>query len=184
MKKVLLYAINPAEKDDFVNILKDSGAKVHLLKNEDLHKVLLDVLESEESLEYEEPKYNMTLCLFAGYNKEEIYINKKETFRRIFIKRKSHIDLNKNVLYKKYNEVDYPKYDNYDAINIDKVADIPVDYFGYMGVPITYIDKHNPNQFEIIDIDNVLVKKLTGKSSRFILNGKTLYARIVIKRKK
>ncbi len=73
MKKVLLYAINPAEKDDFVNILKDSGAKVHLLKNEDLHKVLLDVLESEESLEYEEPKYNMTLCLFAGYNKEEIY---------------------------------------------------------------------------------------------------------------
>jgi hypothetical protein len=97
--------------------------------------------------------------------------------------KKRHIDLIRDVLYKKYNEVDYPKYDNYDAINIDKVADIPVDYFGCMGVPITYIDKHNPNQFEIIDIDNVLVKKLTGKSSRFILNGKTLYARIVIKRK-
>jgi hypothetical protein len=63
--------------------------------------------------------------------------------------KKRHIDLIRNVLYKKYNEVDYPKYDNYDAINIDKVANIPVDYFGCMGVPITYLSKHNPEQFEI-----------------------------------
>ncbi|MCK9476763.1 MAG: adenine-specific methyltransferase EcoRI family protein [Candidatus Muirbacterium halophilum] len=66
--------------------------------------------------------------------------------------RKRHIDLIRNVLYKKYNEVDYPKYDNYDAININKVADIPVDYFGYMGVPITYLSNHNPEQFEIIGL--------------------------------
>jgi hypothetical protein len=44
----------------------------------------------------------------------------------------------------------YPKYDNYDAINIDKVKDIPLDYEGYMGVPITFLDKFNPSQFEII----------------------------------
>ena len=44
----------------------------------------------------------------------------------------------------------YPKYDNYDAINVDKVADIPVDYDGVMGVPITFMDKHNPEQFEIL----------------------------------
>ena len=82
--------------------------------------------------------------------------------------KKRHIDLIRNVLYKKYNEVDYPKYDNYDAININKVANIPVDYFGYMGVPITYIDKHNPNQFEIIGhslelADMNIIKKEPGK---------------------
>ncbi len=44
----------------------------------------------------------------------------------------------------------YPKYDNYDAINVNKVADIPVDYDGVMGVPITFMDKHNPEQFEIL----------------------------------
>ena len=58
----------------------------------------------------------------------------------------------KLVLYKRYygNEKDYPKYDNYDAINVDKVADIPCDYYEDMGVPITYLDKHNPEQYEII----------------------------------
>ena len=58
----------------------------------------------------------------------------------------------KLILYKKYkgNEEEYPKYDNYDAINIDKTSDIPCDYFEYMGVPITYLDKHNPEQFEIV----------------------------------
>ena len=56
------------------------------------------------------------------------------------------------ILYKKYNEEEYPKYDNYDAINIDKVANIPADYDGYMGVPITFLDKYNPEQFEIVAI--------------------------------
>lgn len=97
--------------------------------------------------------------------------------------KKRHIDLIRNVLYKKYNEVDYPKYDNYDAININKVADIPVDYFGCMGVPITYLSNHNPEQFEIIGIDRVLVEEITGKVSRFLINGDEKYARIVIKRK-
>ena len=56
------------------------------------------------------------------------------------------------MLYKRYygNEGDYPHYANYDAINVDKVADIPCDYFEEIGVPITYLDKHNPGQFEII----------------------------------
>lgn len=55
------------------------------------------------------------------------------------------------ILYKKYygNEGEYPKYDNYDAINVDKTSDIPCDYFEDMGVPITYLDKHNPEQFKI-----------------------------------
>ena len=54
------------------------------------------------------------------------------------------------ILYKHYNPEEYPKYDNYDAINVDKVADIPCDYFEDIGVPITYFDKHNPEQFEVI----------------------------------
>lgn len=58
-----------------------------------------------------------------------------------------HEDL---ILYKNYSPEEYPKYDNYDAINVDRVADIPVDYEGYMGVPITFMDKYNPEQFEII----------------------------------
>ena len=56
----------------------------------------------------------------------------------------------KLILYKKYTPEDYPKYDNYDAINVDKVADIPCDYDGVMGVPITFLDKYNPEQFEIV----------------------------------
>lgn len=56
----------------------------------------------------------------------------------------------KLILYKKYTPEEYPKFDNYDAINIDKVSDIPFDYDGLMGVPITFLDKYNPEQFEII----------------------------------
>jgi len=61
------------------------------------------------------------------------------------------------VLYKQYygNEEDYPKYDNYDAINVNKVADIPKDYFESMAVPITYVDKHNPDQFEIVNANDI-----------------------------
>ena len=53
-------------------------------------------------------------------------------------------------LTEKYDPAKYPKYDNYDAINVDKVNDIPKDYDGVMGVPITFLDKYNPEQFEIV----------------------------------
>ena len=57
-------------------------------------------------------------------------------------------------LYKRYSFEEYPKYDNFDAINVDKVADIPMDYDGIMGVPITFLDKYCPTQFEIIALGN------------------------------
>ena len=91
--------------------------------------------------------------------------------------KKRHEDL---ILYKKYSPDEYPKYDNYDAINVDKTADIPVDYAGEMGVPITFLDKHNPSQFEIIGMDRPLITELTGKQSRFKIKGKEIFARIVI----
>lgn len=59
------------------------------------------------------------------------------------------------VLTKKYEDGSYIKYCNFDAINVEKVADIPYDYFGIMGVPITFIEKYNPNQFKIIGIDRL-----------------------------
>lgn len=88
------------------------------------------------------------------------------------------------ILYNKYNKKDYPKYDNYDAINVDKTKDIPMDYKGAIGVPITFLDKHNTEQFEILGIDRVLVEEITGKVSRFRINGKEIYARIAIKNKR
>ena len=60
-----------------------------------------------------------------------------------------HEDL---ILYKNYTPEEYPKYENFDAINVDVTKDIPVDYAGAMGVPITFIDKYNPDQFEIIGL--------------------------------
>ncbi len=74
-------------------------------------------------------------------------------------------------LFRLYNETDYPKYDNYDAINVDRVNDIPVDYTGPMGVPITFMNKHNPDQFEIIGQgQGNLYRELTSKglSQKFV----------------
>ncbi len=56
------------------------------------------------------------------------------------------------ILFRTYNPVDFPSYDNYAAIEISKAVNIPVDYYGVMGVPITFLDKHNPEQFEILGI--------------------------------
>ena len=95
--------------------------------------------------------------------------------------RKRHEDL---ILYKKYSPDEYPKYDNYDAINLNKTEHIPVDYAGEMGVPITFLDKYNPEQFEIIGMDRPLITQLTGKQSRFRIKGKEIYARIVIRNKR
>jgi len=58
------------------------------------------------------------------------------------------------ILYKTFNETDYPKYDNYDAINVNKVKDIPMDYDGIMGVPVTFLNNWNPEQFEIVGLGN------------------------------
>ena len=96
---------------------------------------------------------------------------------------------------KKYDGYEnmYPQYDNYDAINVDKVCDIPMDYGGIMGVPITFMDKYNPEQFEIIDGLNrytiIDVAKVNdwAKANHIHLteiNGKSKYLRILIKRRK
>ena len=89
------------------------------------------------------------------------------------------------ILYMKYTPEEYPKYDNYDAIEVSRYANIPVNYDGEMGVPITFLDKHNPEQFEVMGIDgDFLSKHSGGHSSRFYINGKRKYARIVIRNRR
>ena len=82
---------------------------------------------------------------------------------------KRHEDM---VLFRTYSPELYPTYDNYDAINVDRTADIPCDYYGVMGVPITFLDKYNPDQFEIVafrkgDDGKDLVYSFTNCSKNF-----------------
>ena len=94
------------------------------------------------------------------------------------------------ILYKKYNPEDNPRYDNYDAIEVGKTGDIPMDYDGLMGVPITFLDKYNPAQFEIVGCsDNGAVPdqyKLPHfkKHNEPFVNGQKVYKRIFIRWRK
>jgi len=89
-------------------------------------------------------------------------------------------------LTKKYTPEEYPKYDNYDAINVNKVLDIPVDYAGVMGVPITFMDKYNPDQFEIVGCSYDYGRP-TGWNENINMavsvEGKNVYKRLLIKHK-
>ena len=107
---------------------------------------------------------------------------------------KQHLDL-----YKTYNETDYPKYDNYDAIEVSKSCDVPMDYNGIMGVPISFLMFHCPTQFEIVGFFNNYKPEtanielgmiygdavnVTSTKSLFrgpVINGKAKYFRILIK---
>jgi len=100
-------------------------------------------------------------------------------------------------LYKQYTSNEYPRYVNYDAIEVSKTAEIPYDYDGEMGVPITFLDKYNPDQFEIIGSSRLVGKPMSevAKKGTYISGGvrfylpngdgtfRCLYDRIVIKRK-
>ena len=124
----------------------------------------------------------------------------------------TNLDISKRhenlILYKNYNPQDYPTYENFNAINVDKTKDIPVDYDGYLGVPITFLDKYNPDQFEIIGLGisnsgiEIGVKPYTKEHKKYrkeiqkrgavdgdlymMINGEVTvpYARIIIKNKK
>ena len=101
---------------------------------------------------------------------------------------KRHEDL---ILYKKYTPEEYPTYDNYNAIEVSKTKDIPMDYSGAMGVPITFMDKYNPDQFEIIGATESEGKGFSNglwdeksKVAQPLVNQNRVYKRIFIKHKK
>ena len=102
------------------------------------------------------------------------------------------------ILYKRYSAEEYPAYDNYDAINVDRIAEIPMDWDGAMGVPVTFLDNYNPDQFEILGITDrkspLQVKEYTKDVPNYSslnrrgvvkINNtlKPTYARILIKKK-
>ena len=92
--------------------------------------------------------------------------------------KKRHEEL---LLYKKYNTEEYPKYDNYDAIEVGKTKDIPMDYNGIMGVPITFLDKYCQEQFEIVG--QMMTTKVTEFNFGYpYIDGKKKFARLLIKR--
>lgn len=106
----------------------------------------------------------------------------------------TNLDIDKRhdtiILTKNYNEEEYPNYDNYNAIEVSKTKDIPMDYDGVMGVPITFMDKFNPEQFEIIWTTDRggdgMIEDLKLEHDRFdapVVNGKGIYKRILIKHK-
>lgn len=101
--------------------------------------------------------------------------------------KKRHEEL---ILYKNYTPEEYPKYANYNVIEVSKTAEIPMDYNGVMGVPITFMDKYNPKQFEIIGMAEDNGKGLSGEAAEWdgknphcIINGKAMYKRIFIRKK-
>lgn len=120
--------------------------------------------------------------LTQGQNNEIIITKQVNGLTRWFanleIKKRSEI-LETIYTYEKYPEK-YPKYDNYDAINVDKTNEIPMDYKGVMGVPITFLDKHNPKQFEILGDSRYHDGQDFADDINFI-NGKGLYRRILIR---
>ena len=104
----------------------------------------------------------------------------------------TNLDNNKRhegiLLYKQYSPEEYPKYDNYNAIEVSKTKDIPMDYMGAMGVPITFLDKYNPEQFEILGCSYSYGEPkgyhITGKDFSVSINGEQIYKRLFIKNKK
>ncbi|MBP3439971.1 MAG: adenine-specific methyltransferase EcoRI family protein [Tidjanibacter sp.] len=100
---------------------------------------------------------------------------------------KKHEEL---ILYKHYTPEEYPHYDNYDAINVNKTSDIPCDYDGVMGVPITFLYKYNPEQFELVWTTDRggdgMIEYLKKEHTRFdapVVNGQGMYKRILIRKK-
>ena len=107
----------------------------------------------------------------------------------------TNLDINKRhedlILYKNYNQEEYPTYDNYNAIEVSKTNEIPCDYDGIMGVPITFMNKYNPEQFEIIGATESEGKgfsngiwKEASNVAQAMINGKRVYKRIFIRNKK
>lgn len=85
------------------------------------------------------------------------------------------------ILVNKYNPKDYPSYDGYDVINTDKVVSIPIDYDGIIGVPITFLEKYNPKQFEILGIANSA--RWIGYECITIIKNRKVYNRILVKKR-
>lgn len=136
---------------------------------------------------------NATQCGVDEYGRKFIYVKGIRWFTNLNLNNNDYLDLNSC-----YSHEKYPGYENYNAIEVSKVKDIPKDYYGFIGVPITFLDKYNPNQFEILMLangnarsnvaDDILrmvgyQKNNNDKGGLGIVNGERKYARIIIRQK-
>ena len=132
-------------------------------------------------------------CGIDEHGRKFIYVKGIRWFTNLNQNNNDYLDLNCH-----YSPEKYPSYENYNAIEVSKVKDIPKDYYGFMGVPITFLDKANPNQFEIImlangnarsNVDCDILKKVgykkhvNDKGGLGIVKGEIKYARIIIQKK-
>lgn len=86
------------------------------------------------------------------------------------------------ILTKEYNNIDYPKYDNYNAIEVNKTNNIPKDYYGVMGVPISFLNKYNNKQFQLVNANDYIIGKPKGElTGKCLLDNKNIYKRVFIK---
>lgn len=125
--------------------------------------------------------------IWTGYNMVKKFIQPDGSLKAFgnvcwFTNMSTTKRVEKLVLVKSYNPIDYPKYDSYDAIEVSRVTNIPKDYDGVMGVPITFIDKYNPEQFEILGDSRYHDDSDVANDINFI-NGKGLYRRVLIRRR-
>ena len=182
---------------EFVPMLMKYGKKFILLgtTNATTYKVIFKLIERYElwpgvsfnkTIEFEVPDHYDTSKAIDKEGKKIIKVPAISWWTNLDYPRK-HQDI---ILFREYegNEDKYPKYDNYDAINVDKVAEIPKDYEGAMGVPITFIGQWNPEQFEILGIskswDNNGLHNGKLKTKEAVVNGQALYVRILIQNKR
>ena len=202
LKDVDIVVTNPPFSlfRDFISLMVESGKSFIVWGNQNAlgHTELFPLINNNEvwtgyianktcafqvPLDYENGK------IVEG--KKYIQVPSITTFTNLDIE-KEHVDIK---LTKTYNEEDYPMYDNYDIIEVGRVNNIPKDYYGIMGVPITFIHKHNPEQFEILgshrwEKDEDVIKSYKGsreeclKDKKTTINGKETYSRIFIRRKR
>ena len=204
--KIDLKSDGDFRSDECIEILKEADIIVtnppfslfreYIAQLMDYDKKFL-ILGNINTISYKESfEFIKSNKLWLGYNTVRWFITPSgelyETARTFWYTnldiRKRHEDI---ILYKTYknNELDYPKYDNYNAIEVSKTKEIPIDFNGYIGVPITFMDKYNPEQFEILGImntgeENKGIRYQDTPHGRPIINGVEKYLRILIRHKR
>ena len=170
---------------EFVNVIMTHGKQCLIIGNQNAftYAEIFELIKNNK--------------LWTGYNMVKEFNQPDGSIKKFgnvcwFTNMKTSKRDEEQVLTKTYNPIDYPTYENYNAIEVGKVVNIPKDYDGVMGVPITFIDKYNPNQFIIIghthssDNSPEVEEIRTDSNHRHggFINGKEKYMRILIRRKK
>ena len=175
---------------EYIPIIQESGKKFIVLANTN-HVTMKEVF-------YHFKKNNMWLGYNAGhfwFRVPDYYEEKKTDFRIDETGQKwrrmgnccwfTNFDIDVRhqpmSLYKRYTPEEYLTYDGFNIINVDRTSDIPFDYSGIMGVPITFLDKYCPEQFEILGIANSA--RWLGYECYTVINGKKIYNRVLIRNK-